>query len=76
MLYALLLGVIIALNQLLTVLAARVLDPIVQFSFIAAGGIVVSMLVGVLFFKEKITIKSAIGVAVSAFSVVMINYFN
>lgn len=75
-LYALLLGIIIAINQLLTVLAARVLDPIVQFSFIAAGGILVSMLVGVLFFKEKITVKSAIGVAVSAFSVVMINYFN
>ena len=74
--FALAMGAVLALNQLLTVFAARVIDPIVQFSFIAVGGIVVSMLVGVLFFKEKITVKSAIAVAFSAISVVMINYFN
>ncbi len=74
--FALMMGIVLALNQLFTVFAARVLDPIVQFSLIAVGGIAVSMLVGLLFFKEKITAKSGIAVAVSALSVVMINYFN
>lgn len=74
--FALCLGVSTALYQIFTVLAANVLDPIVQFSFIAVGSIVANMLVGVLFFREKITLKSAIAVAASAISVVMINYFN
>lgn len=74
--FALGMGIITALNQILTIMAAKVLDPIVQFSFIAVGSIIVNMLVGAMFFKEKITLKSGIAVTASALSVVMINYFN
>lgn len=59
-----------------TVMAARILDPIVQFSVTAVGGIVLNLLLGALCFKEKITAKSAIAVIIAAVSVVVINYLN
>lgn len=71
-----LLGFVTAVYQLFTVMAAELLDPIVQFSFIAVGGIIANMLVGILFFKEKLTLKSGFAVVASMLSVVMINYFN
>lgn len=74
--FALMMGIVTALYQLFTVMAAEILDPIVQFSFIAVGGIIANMLVGILFFKEKLTLKSGFAVVASMLSVVMINYFN
>lgn len=59
-----------------TVMAARVLDPIIQFSLTAVGGIVLNLLLGAICFKEKITVKSVAAITIAAISVVMINYFN
>jgi multidrug transporter EmrE-like cation transporter len=57
-------------------MAARVLDPIIQFSLTAVGGIVLNLLLGAICFKEKITVKSVAAITIAAISVVMINYFN
>ena len=62
--------------NLFTVMAARVLDPIIQFSLTAVGGIVLNLLLGAICFKEKITVKSVVAIIIAAISVVMINYFN
>ena len=69
-------AVLLLVANALTVAAAKILDPIIQFSVVAVGAMVLNLLMGAICFKEKITVKSAVSVIIAAFSVVMINYFN
>lgn len=59
-----------------TVMAARILEPIIQFSIATIGAMVLNLLMGAICFKEKITVKSSIAIVMASISVVMINYFN
>lgn len=74
--FGLIVSILFFADNAFVVMAARVLDPIIQFSVTAVGGIVLNLLMGAVCFKEKITVKSAVAVIMASASVVMINYFN
>lgn len=56
-----------------TVIATTYLDPVIMFSCTTVGVTVGTALVGAIFFKEKLTIKSVIGIIGACASVVIIN---
>lgn len=74
--FGLIVSIVIFADNAFVVMAARVLDPIIQFSVTAVGGIVLNLLMGAVCFKEKITLKSTLAVIMASASVVMISYFN
>lgn len=62
------------INQLAT-LAASILSPAVLFTFINGGGTIISTIVAALVFKEKITLKSALGVILGIAALLIIKCF-
>ncbi len=74
-LYALFLAVAIFLIQQIVTILTPVLSAAVLFSFVMGGATIVTAIVGVVAYKEKITIKSALGITVSLLSMVCIKIF-
>lgn len=72
-------GVVLALcvfviNQLAT-LASRFVSPVILFTFINGGSTIIGAIVAALFFKEKLTLRSAAGVIIGVASLVIIKAF-
>ena len=72
-------GLILALavfviNMLVTELG-KYISSAILFSVSYAIGIVITILVGVIFYKEKITIKNIIGIILCVGALTLINFF-
>lgn len=61
------------LINLFTTIAQGVLDPVIFFPLSAVGSITTAALVGAIFFKERFTVKSVIGIVLACASVALIN---
>lgn len=76
---ALLCGVALAIsvfiiNQLAT-LSTALVSPIVLFAFINGGGTIISTVVAAIIYKEKITKRAIVGVALGVIALIMIKAF-
>ncbi len=72
LLYALILAfAVFVINQLATI-SANLISPVVLFAFINGGATIISALVGVFLFKEKLNIKGIIGIVIGIGSLLLI----
>ncbi len=72
LLFAFFLGVIVfIINQLATVCAGMI-SPVILFAFINGGATIVSAGVGLVFFKERITMSAALGIVLGIVSLIFI----
>ena len=62
------------INQLAT-LSTKLVSPVVLFTFINGGGTIISTLVAAVLYKERISIKSALGILLGITSLVLIKLF-
>lgn len=58
-------------NQLAT-LAASLVDSVVLFGFINGGATVIAAVVGAAVYKEKLTVKSTVGILLGVVSMIVI----
>lgn len=61
-------------NQFAT-MAAELVQPVILFTFINGGNTIIAALMGALFFKERFTVKSALGIFLGVAALVMIKAF-
>lgn len=70
--YALILAfAVFVINQLATI-SANLISPVILFAFINGGATIISALVGVFLFKEKLNIKGIIGIVIGIGSLLLI----
>ena len=62
------------INQLAT-LSTKLVSPVVLFTFINGGGAIISTLVAAVMYKERISLKTAIGILLGIASLVLIKVF-
>lgn len=62
-------------NLLVLVLTNRGLAPSVMFPVISAGGIVISYVISLVFYKEKFSVTQYIGLALGVISIVLLNFY-
>lgn len=62
------------IGQLATISTALI-SPVMLFTFICGGGTIIATLVAAVFYKEKITVKTALGVIIGVISLVVIKLF-
>ncbi len=62
------------INQLATI-STKLISPVILFTFINGGGTIVSTLVAAVLYKERISLKSAVGILLGIASLVMIKLF-
>ena len=65
---------VFVINQLATI-STTLVSPIILFTFINGGGTIISTIVAAVLYKEKITVKAALGVAIGIVSLLMIKFF-
>ncbi len=65
---------VLIINQLAT-LASRFVSPVILFTFINGGSTIIGAIVAAIFFKEKLTVRSAAGIIVGVISLVIIKAF-
>lgn len=65
-------GIAIAFNNKLNLILAGIMDSAVFFPLVNGGGLVLTTVGGVIFFKEKLTVLQWIGVVVGIASVVLL----
>ena len=73
--YALILAVAVFLINQLATISANLISPVILFAFINGGATIISALVGVLLFKEKLSVKGIIGIAIGIGSLILIKIF-
>lgn len=74
LLFACFLGVIVfVINQLATI-SAGMISPVILFAFINGGATIISALVGLFVFKEKLTFSGMVGLCLGLISLVMIKF--
>lgn len=74
LLFAFFLGVIVfIINQLATV-SAGMISPVILFAFINGGATIISALVGLFIFKEKLKVSGIVGLCLGLISLVMIKF--
>lgn len=71
---ALLSIVVFVINQLAT-MAASIVSPVVLFTFINGGSTIIGAIVAAIFFKEKITLRSATGIVLGVLALIIIKVF-
>ena len=64
-------GIVFVINQLATV-SAGMISPVILFAFINGGATIISALVGLFVFKEKLTVSGVIGLGLGLISLVLI----
>lgn len=62
------------INQLAT-LSTTLVSPIILFTFINGGGTIISTIVAAIVYKEKITVKTGLGIILGVVSLVIIKAF-
>lgn len=65
---------VFVINQLATISTALV-SPVILFTFINGGGTIISTLVAAIFYREKISAKTAFGIIIGIASLVIIKMF-
>lgn len=65
---------VFVINQLATISTALI-SPVILFSFIMGGGTIISTLVAAIVYKEKISLKIALGIIIGVVSLIMIKLF-
>lgn len=65
---------VFVINQLAT-LAAAVVSPVVLFTFINGGSTIIGTIVAAVVFREKLTVKSVVGVLIGVTALIMIKAF-
>ena len=65
-------GIAIAFNNKLNLILSGIMDSAVFFPLVNGGGLVLTTVGGVIFFKEKLTVLQWIGVVVGIASVVLL----
>ncbi|MBP3391201.1 MAG: hypothetical protein J6L76_00255 [Clostridia bacterium] len=74
LLFAFFLGVIVfVINQLATV-SAGMISPVILFAFINGGATIISALVGLVVFKERLTVLGIAGLCLGLISLLMIKF--
>ena len=71
---ALLAAAIFTINLLVTVLA-RTVESVVLFTVSSAMSIIITSVVGAVFFKEKLTLRNIFGIVLGIGAVLIINFF-
>lgn len=61
-------------NQFAT-MAAKLVQPVILFTFINGGNTIIAALMAALFFKERFTVKSTLGILLGVVALVMIKAF-
>ncbi|MDY3846223.1 MAG: GRP family sugar transporter [Eubacteriales bacterium] len=72
-LFSISVGIILAIFQLLNTYAISVIDGSFLFPVYSGGSIILSTLVGVLFFKDKLTVKQTISIIIGIIAVIIMN---
>lgn len=65
---------VFVINQLAT-LSTNLISPVILFTFINGGGTIISTLVGSIVYKEKISVKTALGILLGIASLIIIKLF-
>lgn len=65
---------VFVINQLAT-LSTSLLPPVILFTFINGGGTIISTLVAAILYKEKLTLKTSLGVTIGILSLIIIKMF-
>ncbi len=66
--------VVFIINQLAT-LAAATVPPVILFTFINGGSTIIGAIVAAVFFKERLTPRSLLGIGLGILSLVIIKAF-
>ena len=67
-------GALFVVNQFATIAADKV-EPVILFTFINGGNTIIAALIAAVFFKEKITVRSALGLALGIISLIIVKAF-
>lgn len=65
---------VFVINQLAT-MAANLISPVILFTFINGGNTVIAAVMGTALFKEKLTVKSALGIVLGIGALVLVKAF-
>lgn len=71
--YMFLYGIKVALVNLLVMVLSRKMNVSLMFPLISGGGLIVTSLISIFIYKEKLTVKQYIGLALGVCAVVLIN---
>ncbi len=71
--YGIAVGVPNAFSGLFKVSALQVLPGTIVFPTIAAAGVLLAVLLGVLIWREKLGLKGAVGIAIAVFALILVN---
>ena len=71
-LFAFFLGVIVFIINQLATISAGMISPVILFAFINGGATLISAGVGLVVFKERVTVSSAVGIVLGVVSLIFI----